>query len=149
MTIINVFLILVIILVGLVSSFNVYKLSGEIDGLITNNYKSIDAVNNMNNSIDAEDKAILQYIEFQKKSSIDVIYNSNKEFYKWLNIEQNNITKVGEKSISDNIDAEYLIFVKLFSKLQDYEKDHTNNETLQFYDSNISPQVEKVKKDLA
>ena len=51
---INVFLILVIILVGLVASFNVYKLSGKIDGLITNNYKSIDAVNNMNNSISPE-----------------------------------------------------------------------------------------------
>jgi len=146
---INVFLILVIILVGLVASFNVYKLSGKIDGLITNNYKSIDAVNNMNNSIDAQDKAILQYIEFQKKSSIDNIYNGNKEFYKWLNIQQNNITEVGEKGISENIDAEYLMFVKSFSKLQDYEKDHTNNETLQFYDSNVSPRVDKVKKALA
>ena len=99
---------------GLVSSFNVYRLSGEIDGLITNNYKSIDAANNMNNSIDAEDKAILQYVEFQKKSSIDIIYNSNEEFYKWLNIEQNNITEVGEKDIADNIDEDYLDFEVFF-----------------------------------
>ena len=148
MTKICIFLILVIILVGLVSSFNVYKLSKEIDGLITNNYKSIDAANNMNNSIDAQDKAILQYIEFQKKSSIDVIYNNNKDFYKWLNIEQNNITEVGEKSIADNIDSDYLMFIKLFSNLQDYQNNHTNIETLQYYDSYISPQVDKVKNDL-
>ena len=149
MIIINNFLILVIILVGLVSSFNVYKLSKEIDGLMTNNYKSIDAANNMNNSIDAEDKAILQYIDFQKKSSIDIIYNSNQEFYKWLNIQQNNITEGGEKDISDSVDADYLMFVKLFSNLQDYGNNHTNNQTLQFYDSYISPQVDKVKKDLS
>jgi len=148
MTTIYIFLISVIILVGLVSSFNVYKLSKEIDGLITNNYKSIDASNNMNNSIDAEDKAILEYIEFQNKNSIDVIYNNNKEFYKWLNIEQNNITEVGEKGIADNTDADYLMFIKLFSQLQDYQNNHTNIETLQFYDSYISPQVDKVKKDL-
>ena len=146
MTTIYIFLILVIILVGLVSSFNVYKLSREIDGLITNNYKSINASNNMNNSIDAEDKAILQYIAFQKKSSIDVIYNNNKEFYKWLNIEQNNITEVGEGNITNSIDTDYLIFIKLFSNLQDYQNHHTNIENLQFYDTYISPQVYKIKK---
>ena len=147
-TTIYTFLILIIILVGLVSSFNVYKLSREIDGLITNNYKSIDAANNMNNFIDAEDKAILQYIELQKKSSIDSIYGSNKGFYKWLNIEHNNITESEEKGIVDNIDADYLVFMKLFSKLQDYQNSHTNNETLLFYDSYISPQVDKIKKNL-
>ena len=49
---IYVFLVLVIVMIGLISSFNVYKLSGEIDGLMTNNYKSIDLATKMTKEID-------------------------------------------------------------------------------------------------
>ena len=135
-------------MVGVVSSYNVYKLSGKIDGLITNNYKSIVASDNMNNSIDAQDKAILQFIEFKDKDSIDVIFNNNKEFYKWLNMEQNNITENGEKDIANKIDSDYLVFVKSFSKLQDSQTTLKNGEDMKFYTTNISPQVNIVKTDL-
>ena len=121
---IYVFLVLVIVMIGLLSSFNVYKLSGEIDGLMTNNYKSIDASTKMTKEIETQDKAILKYIAFQNKSSIDTIYNSNEEFYKWLNVEKNNITEVGEENITNKISDDYLLFVKSFSKLQDYQSTH-------------------------
>ena len=84
-----VLLVLVIVLIGLLSSFNVYRLSGDIDGLMTNNYKSINASNKMTEVIETQDKAILKYIAFQNISSIDIIYNNNQEFYKWLAIGEN------------------------------------------------------------
>ncbi len=145
---IYILLTLVIILIGVISGFNVYRLSGEIDGLMTDNYKSIVLANNMNNSIDAQDKAILQYIAFQYKNSIETIYNNNSNFYKWLNDEHNNITEIGEKEMANKVDLDYLKFVKSFSDLQDYQSTHTNKETIQLYDSTISPEIVEIKKDL-
>lgn len=145
---IYVFLVLVIVMIGLISSFNVYKLSGEIDGLMTNNYKSIDISSKMTKEIEKQDKAILKYIAFQNKSSIDTIYNSNEEFYKWLNVEKNNITEVGEESVSNEINDDYLLFVKSFSKLQDYQNTHVSSENIKFYDMQVFPLISKVKEDL-
>ena len=144
----NVFLVLVIVMIGILSSFNVYRLSGEIDGLITNNYKSINAATNMTEAIETQDKAILEYIAFQNKSSIDTIYNSNEEFYKWLNMEKNNITEVGEENVANKISDDYLLFVKSFSKLQDYQSTHSGNESIKFYNLRVSTLVVKVKDDL-
>lgn len=145
---IYVFLVVVIVMIGLISSFNVYKLSGQIDGLMTNNYKSIDLATKMTNEIEKQDKAILKYIAFENKNSLDTIYNSNQEFYKWLNVEKNNITEVGEESVSNEINDDYLLFVKSFSKLQDYQRTHVSSENIKFYDSQIFPSVAKIKEDL-
>ena len=145
---VNVFLVLVIVMIGLVSSFNINRVSGEIDGLMTNNYKSIGVSTKMTKVIETQDKAILEYIAFQNKKSIDIIYNGNEEFYKWINMEKNNITEVGEENITDKISDDYLLFVKSFSKLQDYQKSHTGSENIKFYNSVVSPLVVKVKDDL-
>ena len=145
---VNVFLVLVIVIIGFLSSFNIYRVSGEIDGLMTNNYKSINVSTKMTKAIETQDKAILQYIAFQNKNSIDIIYNGNEEFYKWLNSEKNNITEVGEENITNKISDDYLLFVKSFSKLQDYQKSHTSSESIKFYNLRVSPLVVKVKDDL-
>ena len=93
---IYVFLVVVIVMIGLLSSFNVYRLIGEIDGLMTNNYKSIHASNKMTEVIETQDKAILEYLAFKNKNSIDTIYNSNEDFYNWLTAVKNNVTETGE-----------------------------------------------------
>ncbi|APC41700.1 ATP-binding protein [Clostridium estertheticum] len=145
---INVFLVLVIVMIGLLSSFNIYRVGGKIDGLITNNYKSIDASTKMTEVIETQDKTILRYIAFENKSAIDIIYNNNEEFYKWLNIAKTNITEVGEASNTNKISEDYLLFVKSFSKFHEYQTSHTNQENMKFYNSKIYPSVVKVKADL-
>ena len=146
---INVFLVLVIVMIGCISSFNVYKLGGQIDGLMTNNYKSINVSTKMTEVIDIEDKAILQYISFENKNSLNIIYNSNKQFHKWLNAEKNNITEIGEKNITNKINDDYFLFYKSFTSLQDYKKTHTNIENIEFYNLRVSTLAGKVKNDLA
>jgi len=147
-TTIYVLLVLVILMIGLISSFNVYKLGGEIDGLMTNNYKSIDISTKMNEVIETQDKAMVKYIAFQDKNSIDNINRSNAEFYKWLNEEENNITEIGEKNITIKISDDYLLLVKSFSNFQHYQGTHTNTENIKFYNTQISTLVAKVKEDL-
>lgn len=140
---------LVIVMIGLYSSFNVYKLSGEIDGLITNNYKSIDVSNKMTELIETQDKAILKYIAFQNKGSIDIIYNNNEKFYKLIDMAKNNITENGEENVTNKISDDYLLFVKSFSRLQDYQITHSSSENIKFYNLRVSTLVVKVKEDLA
>jgi len=143
-----VLLVLVILMIGLISSFNVYKLGGEIEGLMTNNYKSIDVSTKMNEVIESQDKAILKYIAFKDKNSLDTINNSNKQFYKWLNMEKNNITEIGEENITNKISDDYLLLAKSFSNLKQYQSTHTNTENVEFYNTQISTLVVKVKDDL-
>ena len=145
---IYVLLVLVIVMIGLLSSFNIYKLRGEIDGLMTNNYKSIHASNKMTEIIETQDKAILQYLAFKNKNSIDIIYSNNEEFYKWLNAGKNNISEIGEGNITNKISVDYLLFIKSFAKLQDYQSTHTSIENIKFYNLKVSPLVFNVKYDL-
>ena len=145
---INVFLVLVIVMIGLLSSFNIYRVGGKIDGLITNNYKSIDASTKMTEVIENQDKTILRYIAFENKSTIDIIYNNNEEFYKWLNVAKTNITEIGEASNTNKISGDYLLFVKSFSRFHEYQSSHTSEQNIEFYNSQIYPNVVKVKVDL-
>ncbi len=135
-------------MVGTISSFNVYKLEKSIEGLMTDNYKSIAAANNMNQSIQLQDKAILKYIQFQKKSAVDLFYKSNDEFYNCFNIEKNNITEAGEKEIVGKINVDYIDFVKVFSDLQDYQSSHNSSETTEFYNTTVTSKINKLEKDL-
>ena len=145
---IYVLLVLVIVMIGLLSSFNLYRLRGEIDGLMTNNYKSIHASNKMAGIIETQDKAILQYLAFKNKNSIDIIYSNNEEFYKWLNAGKNNISEIGEGNITNKISVDYLLFIKSFAKLQDYQNTHSGSENIKFYNLQVSPLVTNVKYDL-
>lgn len=135
-------------MVGIISSFNVYKLEKSIEGLMTDNYKSIAAANNMNQSIQLQDKAILQYIQFQKKSAVDLFYKNNDEFYSCFNIEKNNITEAGEKESVTKINADYIDFVKVFSNLQEYQSSHNSSETMEFYNTTVTLKVNKLENDL-
>jgi PAS domain S-box-containing protein len=145
---IYIFLVLIIAMIGVISGFNMYRLGRSIDGLMTDNYKSISVINDMLNSIEAEDKAILQCILFQNKSAVDSFYNNNDEFYKSLNIEENNITEAGEKELVEKINKAYINILESFSELQDYQINHSINETIDHYNNNVTPNINKVKQDL-
>lgn len=144
-TFIHIFLIMLIILIGVISCFNVYKLGKSIDGLMTNNYKSISAANKMNDSLQKQDESILQYILHQK-NSIDSFYVNNNNFYYFLNIEKHNITEKNEKKIVDNISNNYIHFEQTASKLIDIKGN--DNEKIEYYNENITSQVKNIQSEL-
>lgn len=147
-TLIYIGLVIVIAMVGLISAFNVYNLGKSIDGLITDNYKSIDACKNMGNCIESENRAILKYIQGEKDQGLEFFYKSNDEFYQWFHIEKNNITEDGERSEVDKLNEEYVNFVKLFSELQEYSSSHNDDKAKSFYEDVISVSIENIKNDL-
>jgi predicted PurR-regulated permease PerM len=88
-------LVLMIGVVGFTSVICLHELSRSINGLMVDNYKSINAVNNMIESIDGQNMAILNYLNNNDEIGISMFYKNSSEFYKWYNIEDNNITEPG------------------------------------------------------
>lgn len=147
-TAINVFLILIITMIGSISCYNVYKLSRSIDGLMTDNYKSIAASNYMLHCIEEQDKSILKYINSLNSKDLDSFYSQNNEFYKWFDIERNNVTETGEKEIVEKINKDYTIFYKIMPELQSFGNNNRQLEAINFYNETAMPKVNNTKKDL-
>ena len=145
---IYVFLVLIILFVGGISTLNTYRLKNSINGLISNNYKSISSINEMINSINNQDRAILVYLQGNKEEALNIFHTNDDEFYKWFYIEKSNITEEGEAELVDEINFQYIEFSKLFSSLQDTSNGQNHDELVRIYQEKISPQVKVVIEDL-
>lgn len=137
-----------ILLVGLISVFNVYKLGRSIDGLITDNYKSIDAAKSMDNSIEKQEKAVLKYIQGRYEEGVNLFYEGNDEFSEIFHAEKNNITESGEGDLVEVLNKDYVDFVKMFANLQEFSKNHSDVEIENFYEDKIIESIERVRTDL-
>ncbi len=147
-TVVYISLVVTIALVGIASAISIYSLSKSINGLMTDNYKSIHAVNNMVDAIDRQNSSILNYIYSDSHEDIDKFYKENDNFYKWYNIEDNNITEPGEKDQVKKINDIYKKHSKVFAILQENRKNLDVSKSLEFYDSKIVPVSEELKKVL-
>ncbi len=145
---IYVFLVLIILFVGGISTLNTYRLKNSINGLLSNNYKSINSINEMINCVNNQDKAILIYLQGNKEEALDIFHTNDDEFYKWFYIEKSNITEIGESELVDEINFQYIEFSKLFSSLQDTSNGQNHDELVRIYQEKISPQVKVVIEDL-
>lgn len=142
------FLVFTIAIVGIVSVFNVYQLSKSIDGLMVNNYKSINAVTNMVASVEEQNNSILIYLYIDKERGITNFYDNNAIFNKWYNIEYNNITENGEREHVAKINKFYNRYLKLFANILEMHSTQGNAKALQYYDTEIVPVFNNLKQEL-
>ncbi|VYU60831.1 HAMP domain-containing protein [Clostridium tertium] len=141
-------LVLLIIFVGVASTISTYSIRNYINGFISNNYKSIDSVNNMINAINNQDKAILIYLQGNKEEALNLFHTNDDEFYKWFYIEKSNITEDGELDVVDEINTQYIEFGKLFSSLQDISNGSNHEEIVEYYYNKIVPQFKVINTSL-
>ncbi len=139
-------LVIMIAVVGFVSVINLYKLSGAIDGLMTANYKSINAVYNMLEAAERQDSAILIYINNDKQKGIDIFTDNNHVFVKWFDIERNNVTEVGEKELVNEIDSYYSRYMKSFLQLQEIRNTRGQEPAMDFYNSALTADFTELKR---
>lgn len=142
------FLVITIAIVGLASVFTLYTLRKSVDGLMIDNYKSINASNNMMEAIEIQNVDIINYIRLGNQGSISSYYENGDNFYKWFNIERNNITEKGEGEHVQSIQKTYIEFLKLFSKLQEIKNSQGTEKALEYYDSSIIPVFTKIRQQL-
>ncbi|TDT52046.1 sensor histidine kinase [Fonticella tunisiensis] len=141
-------LVLLIAVVGITATFKLYDITKSIDGLMVNNYKSINAVNNMLEIVQNQNVDILNYIYEDKEKAIDSFHKDTNSFYKWFSIEYNNITEVGEKEHNERINEYYVEYVKLFSNLQEIRNNEGIESAVKFYNEKILPLQNSIKDEL-
>ena len=141
-------LVLMIAIVGFTSVFSFHVLSRAIDGLMVNNYKSISATNNMIEAIDEQNMAILNYLNNNEETGIDLFHKNSDRFYKWCNIEANNITELGEKDHISKINKDYDKYIMLFSNLQEIKNKQGTDKALDFYNNQIITLYNDLKNEL-
>ena len=148
LTLVYLCLVLTIAVVGLNSVLRLYSLSHLLNNLMVDNYKSINAASKMLAAIEAEDRAITDYVYLEKQDSIDIYNLNSAEFYKWNHIILNNITEVGEREQTLKINSTYLEFLNSFYKIQEIRNRKNFSDSMDFYYTNITPIYKSLKQEL-
>jgi PAS domain S-box-containing protein len=124
---INIFLIVGIALVGIISVNRVQYLSRSIEKLMSSNYRSITATINMIETVEEQNNAVLSYVYNDTITGINKFHELTAEFYKWYNVETENITEEGEEEYVKKIEDLYKVYLQNFSLMQE----ERNNDTIE------------------
>jgi PAS domain S-box-containing protein len=141
-------LVILIAVVGITASVNLFNLSTAIDGLMISNYKSINAANMMMEAIEQQNNAVLIYINVDTERGKVFFTNNNEEFLKWYNVDSNNITEKGEKAIVDLIKASYTSYMNLFLDLQEIHSQQGISEANEFFYTKMNDEFMNTKSEL-
>ncbi|WP_373899488.1 ATP-binding protein [Haloimpatiens sp. FM7315] len=147
-TLVHLGLVFIIAFMGVFSYYNFSTIRNSIDGFLTDNYKSINAANNMLDVIEKQNIYMVDYINGGDKASLDVFYNENNEFYKWFNIEWNNITEKDERAYVVEVKSSYVRLLASFSSLQKIRVTKGQKESISYYNDNIIPLYSKLTRSL-
>lgn len=147
-TLVYLSLVFIIALVGIASVVNLYGLRHSLDGLMTDNYKSINAANNMAEVVEKENTNISEYVYSSNKEDIDSFYESNNDFYKWLDVESGNITEKGEAIHVENIKKYYSLYLQQVAKLEQIRNTESVEKALDYFNSYVIPSFSKIRLEL-
>ncbi len=141
-------LVILIAVVGITASVNLFRLSRAIDGLMISNYKSINAANMMMEAIERQDSAALLYINVDTRKGKELFTNNSEVFFKWYNVDSNNITEKGEKDIVNAIQASYTRYMTLFLDLEEIRSKQGISKANEFFTTQMSTEFTNTKNKL-
>ena len=110
-------LVAIIILLGVISIWNMVSISGTIDGLIVTNYNSIVRLNAMKETLREQDKAIYAYIYGDTLDCREKIAALDEMFLNNYNNELQTIIIPVEMLFIDNILVEYETYANLLEQI--------------------------------
>lgn len=149
MTMICIILIMLIAVVGITSIYNITLINAEIESLMINNYKSIDAAYNMMDRIQKQNLDIDTYIFEDIQNGITSYYSHGKEFNDAYYIEKSNVTEPEEFGIVERIGELYRDYEMNFSILQEKMNTKGIKEAREFYYSDIMTNYNKIVDELS
>ena len=149
MTMICIILIMLIAVVGITSIYNITLINAEIESLMINNYKSIDAAYNMMDRIQKQNLDIDTYIFEDIQNGITSYYSHGKEFNDAYYIEKSNVTEPEEFGIVERIGELYRDYEMKFSILQEKMNTKGIKEAREFYYSDIMTNYNKIVDELS
>ncbi|MDP4146921.1 MAG: ATP-binding protein [Bacillota bacterium] len=135
-------------IIGTTSILNLHTLKKSTNMLINNNYESIKASNNMLHALQEENKNILNYIMSGDEHNVELFYENNSSFYKWLDLEKGNLTEPGEKTLVAAIDRGYIEYSASLSQLQQIRSKRGIEASQLFYNTNLVPLANNLSTEL-
>ncbi len=114
-------LILLLVVVWAITNFN--QLSSAINNIMEENYRSIQASEQMIEAIERQDSAILLIIGGQGEDGIQAFRRQEQEFLKWYSRAEDNITIPEEESILENLISSYTEYLLSFDHIRELQSD--------------------------
>ncbi len=96
-------LLMIILLSGIFTLFNVGRLGGAVDTILKENYRSVTASQQMKESLERIDSGLLFMLTGNAEEGRRLINENIDKFRDALRIEESNITLPGEKAVADRI----------------------------------------------
>jgi PAS domain S-box-containing protein len=133
-----------------IAIINFSTLKNSIDNILKANYQSVLYAQNMVIAIERQDSAELALMfETDKNKPQQVFKEYEKDFMKWLNKSEGNITETGEDKIISNIDTYYEDYLLKFNTLETMISTNPSDESSirHYYYDEIFPIFEKIKNE--
>lgn len=99
-----------LIIAGFMSIYEFSKLSGSVNALIEDNYKTIEASKTMIEALEREDSGILLLVSGQWKEGRDILKSADSLFYDAFEVAKNNLTEKDEDKYVEQVERSYLAF---------------------------------------
>lgn len=134
------------LLVGLAGIWNLFRLEQSVDNLMTENYKSIDAVYRMMESLERQDSGMLICMSVDRGTGLEIFTQNGNEFVKWFGIEQGNVTETGEFEVINQIKQNYAGYQKMIFDIQG-KLDSGGADIKSYYSETVLPVVNDIKSE--
>lgn len=138
-------LLLIILLSGAFTLFNIGRLGGAVDTILKENYRSVTASQQMKESLERIDSGLLFILTGNGKEGGKLVEEHVEKFLVALKTEQGNITIAGEQEAADSIEK---LFAEYNSGLRPMLNDGmTDDGKRAFYYKNLYPLFYEIKNN--
>ena len=141
-------LVLLTAVVGTISAVNLSLIERSVNGMMSNNYISIQSCEPMLAALERQNVVILNYIHNDDGRSMNAFYDDDLTFLKYYDIQLQHITEKGEKSTTERILSNYAEYKKKIPQLQKLRDTEDETAAFNYYQSEIIPVFTAMNDDL-
>ena len=138
-------LLAILVGLGLWAIVMFYRLGGNIDVILRENYRSVVAVERMKEALERMDSGLMFAFSGCAEQAREQFDKSKQEFDRQLGVEQHNITVAGEKEAVEELTAEYRGYLALATDYFD-QRDSTTSSRADVYFSRLLPKFENLRR---
>lgn len=141
-------LVLLIALVGAVSALNMRNLQSSVNGLMTDNYISISAMEQARAALNEQKYAVLQYLDLNDQTALSHYSEQDQNFETAFQKERTDVTEPGEQKIVDTVVSDYAELRSRFTVFQNTRDTQGEGAATAYYRNTLEPQIVKVNDGL-
>ncbi len=135
-----------VLVISLLSVGNLSMLGHAADGILRENYRSILAAENMVESLERQDSAVLMYLLGWEQQAIEQFSENEATFNQWFARARDNVTIDGEASVLDEIEQAYRQFVLAFRELSRLDREVVADDPRALHRETLFPAFSAVRE---